>query len=170
MIAIGLLALTLFQDPGTAIPPEVQHLVRRLPVPTSTAPTIVTQFVRDTVAAGEKAELVTVVWFPTKLRDTLRHAPAVKQATFVGNIVPRDVHGLIKLPVEQPVGREPFDVYVSWQSVYPSGVDRVEAAPAALTYLVTSTNPMVPDSVISIRSLATSLVVQPARESPHTQR
>src|SRR5579862_5637432 len=133
MIAIGLLAVTVLQTPQPTIPPEVRNAVRRMPLPVSSAPMIATRFVQDTVLAGDKATLVTVYYFPTKLRDTLRHVPLLHQPALVGQVVSRAMHGPVRLP-DQFVGRASFDVYVYWQSIYAPSGGRVEASPATLTY------------------------------------
>ncbi len=160
MIVICLMAM--LQQGPNAVPLEVLTAAHRMPAPSVSAPTVATRFVRDTVAVGESVRLVTVVWMPLSVRDTMRHLPVLAQPTIVGHAVTSDVHAPRSMGVQNFSGT-PFEAYVAWQTVTPSGGTRIEASPATLSYPTISTANLLPvDRRVTVQSLTAAVVVRSA--------
>ncbi len=160
MIALALLAAVLSQDTNTAVSPRVRAMLDRFPVPPAGAPSIAIRFSRDTVWVGEQVELVTVTWFPRSLRDRLRRLPGITSPSLTGLWSARNQQ--LPIPVgTRVVGRQLYDMYVSWQTIFPLGGGRIEAPPAVLTYnLPTSTSYFAPEERKLVRSAPAVLVVR----------
>lgn len=161
MIALALVAALMVQDTNTALSPRVRAMLDRFPPPASGMPSITVRFSRDTVWVGEQVELVTAAWFPRSVRDRLRRMPAISSPLLAGVWSARNQ----QLPIPsgtRVVGGQVYDLYVSWQTIFPLGPGRVEAPPATLTYnLPTSTAYFAPEEKKTFRSTAEVLVVRP---------
>lgn len=139
--------------------PSIRALVDRLPTPATGAPSVVTRFSRDTVNVGEAVDLVTVTWFPKKLRDAVRRQPGIKAPLISG------VSGAIgqQLPIAGGTrmgGGAVYDLYVSWQTIPTLHGGRIEASPAVLTYSQSPSVVFAPAEQVTVRSLPTVLVVR----------
>lgn len=163
MIAIALCASLLLQqqDSNTVVSPRVRAMLDRFPPPAVGGPSINIRFSRDTMWLGEQAELVTVIWFPKPLRDRLRRGPAVQSPSLSGLWSARNQQ--LPIPIgSRVVGGQVFDMYVSWQAIFPLGGGTIEAPPAVLTYnLPTSTSYFAPEERKTVRSGTATLVVRP---------
>lgn len=160
MIAIALFASLFLQDTNTAVSPRVRAMLDRFPPPPAGAPSIAIRFSRDTVWLGEQVELVTVTWFPRPLRDRLRRLPGITSPSLTGLWSARNQQ--LPIPVGTRVaGGQLYDMYVSWQTIFPLGGGRIEAPPAVLTYnLPTSTSYFAPEERKTVRSAPAVLVVR----------
>lgn len=161
MIAIALLASLFMQDTNTAVSPRVRAMLDRFPPPPAGLPSIAVRFSRDTVWVGEQVELVTVTWFPRPLRDRLRRLPGITSPSLSGLWSARNQQ--LPIPVgTRVVGSQLYDMYVSWQTIFPLGGGRIEAPPAVLTYnLPTSTSYFAPEERKTVQSAPAVLVVRP---------
>ena len=161
MIALALIVSLMVQDTNTALSPRVRAMLDRFPPPHSSLPSIAIRFSRDTVWLGEQVELVTATWFPRSLRDRLRRLPGISAPSLTGLWSARNQ----QLPIpagSRVVGGELYDLYVSWQTIFPLGPGRIDAPPAALTYnLPTSTAYFAPEEPKLFRSTTATLVVRP---------
>ncbi len=161
MIALALCASLFMQDTTTTVSPRVRAMLDRFPPPVAGAPSIAIRFSRDTVWVGEQVELVTVTWFPRPLRDRLRHIPGINTPALSGLWSARDQQPQIPIGT-RIVGGQLYDMYVSWQTIFPLGGGRIVSPPALLTYnLPTSTSYFAPEERKSVPSAPATLVVRP---------
>ncbi|MES1259856.1 MAG: hypothetical protein ABUL71_04610, partial [Gemmatimonadota bacterium] len=165
VVALALLASLMVQDTNTALSPRVRAMLDRFPPPRPGQPSIEIQFSRDTVWVGEQVELVTATWFPRPLRDQLRRLPVISSPSLTGLWSARNQQQPIPAGTRM-VGKQLYDLYVSWQTIFPLGGGTVEAPPATLTYnLPTSTAYFAPEERKTFRSAPTTLVVRPVPAS-----
>ena len=160
MIALALLAVLAAQDTNTALSPRVRAMLDRFPLPRGGEPSISIRFSRDTVWVGEQVELVTAAWFPRHLRDRLRHQPNLKNPSLSGLWSARNQQ--LPIPAEARfVGGQMYDLFVSYQTIFPLGPGRIDAPPAILTYDVpTSTSYFAPEEHKSVVSAPARLVAR----------
>lgn len=161
MITLALCASLVMQDSNLVISPRVRAMLDRFPTPVSSGPSIMIRFSHDTVWLGEQVELVTVTWFPKALRNRLRHQPNLTSPALTGLWSVRNQQ--LPIPVgTRVIGGQLFDMYVSWQTIFPLGGGRIEAPPAVLMYnLPTSTSYFAPEERKTVRSATTTLIVRP---------
>jgi hypothetical protein len=118
------------------------------------------RFSRDSVWVGEQVELVTAAWFPRRLRDRLRRQPTIKAPSLSGLWSARNQ--MLPIPAEaRVVGGQMYDLFVSYQTIFPLGPGRIDAPPAVLTYDVpTSTSYFAPEERKTIVSPSARLVAR----------
>jgi hypothetical protein len=161
VIALALCASLFMQDTTTTVSPRVRAMLDRFPPPVAGAPSIAIRFSRDTVWVGEQVELATVTWFPRPLRDRLRHIPGINTPALSGLWSARNQQPQIPIGT-RIVGGQLYDMYVSWQTIFPLGGGRIVSPPALLTYnLPTSTSYFAPEERKSVPSAPATLVVRP---------
>jgi hypothetical protein len=161
VIAFALAAALMARDTNMVLSPRVRAMLEHFPPPHAGLPSITIRFSRDTVWLGEQVELVTATWFPRTLREQLRRAPGISSPSLTGLWSARNQ----QLPIvagTRIVGNQAYDLYISWQTIFPLGSGRINAPPAVLTYnLPTSTAYFAPEVAKSFRSDSASLTVRP---------
>lgn len=160
MIALALAAALVMQDTNTALSPRVRAMLDRFPLPRAGEPSVAIRFSRDSVWVGEQVELVTAAWFPRRLRDRLRRQPTIKTPSLSGLWSARNQ--MLPIPAEARfVGGQMYDLFVSYQTIFPLGPGRIDAPPAVLTYDVpTSTSYFAPEERKTIVSPSARLVAR----------
>ena len=160
MIALALVAALVMQDTNTALSPRVRAMLDRFPLPRAGEPSVAIRFSRDSVWVGEQVELVTAAWFPRRLRDRLRRQPTIKAPSLSGLWSARNQ--MLPIPAEARfVGGQMYDLFVSYQTIFPLGPGRIDAPPAVLTYDVpTSTSYFAPEERKTIVSPSARLVAR----------
>jgi hypothetical protein len=160
VIALALWAAVMVQDTNTALSPRVRAMIERFPLPRAGEPSIAIRFSRDTVWVGEQVELVTAAWFPRQLRDRLRRQPTIKSPSLSGLWSARN-QGLPVQAATRMVGHQAYDLYITYQTIFPLGAGRVEAPPAVLSYGVpTSTSYFAPEDRKTFVSDSATLTVR----------
>ncbi|HEY4322249.1 MAG TPA: hypothetical protein VGM77_13870 [Gemmatimonadales bacterium] len=163
MIALLLALARAPQDTNLVILPRVRAMLESFPPPRPGDVSIATRFSRDTVWVGEQVEFVTVAWFPRPLRDRLRHQPVLTSPSLNGLWSARAQLTPVQLPPRM-VGHVMYDLWVTYQTIFPLAAGRVEAPPAVLTYGVpTSTSYFAPEDR---RTVAAAPAVLVARAIP----
>ncbi|MGH7593757.1 MAG: hypothetical protein ACRELE_07910, partial [Gemmatimonadales bacterium] len=161
MIALTLLALVAMQDTNTALSPRVRAMIDRFPLPRAGAPSIAIRYSRDTVWVGEQVELVTAAWFPRRLRERLRRPPNLRPPSLSGVWSARNQMQPITAEA-RVIGGQTYDLFVSYQTIFPLGPGRIDAPAAVLTYDVpTSTSYFAPEERQTVVSTAARLVARP---------
>ena len=160
MIALALLSLLVQQDTNTTLSPRIRGMLDRFPPPRTGNPSISIAFSRDTVWVGEQVELVTAAWFPRALRDRLRHQPRLHGPALSGLWSARSQQ--TPIPARTViVGRQLYDLFITYQTIFPLGPGRITAPPAEISYGVpTSTSYFAPEEPKTFVSSAASLVVR----------
>jgi hypothetical protein len=160
VIALTLLASLVMQDTNTALSPRVRAMLERFPLPRAGEPSVAIRFSRDSVWVGEQVELVTAAWFPRRVRDRLRRQPTIKVPSLSGLWSARNQ--MLPIPAEaRLVGGQMYDLFVSYQTIFPLGPGRIDAPPAVLTYDVpTSTSYFAPEERKTIVSPSARLVAR----------
>lgn len=161
MIAFALATALATRDTGLVISPRVRAMLSEFPLPKSGSPSISIRFSRDTVWLGEQVELVTATWFPRQLRDQLRHQPSISSPSLTGLWSTSSTQRTFPVGSRR-VGNDTYDLYVSWQTIFPLGPGRITAPPATLSYSQpTSTAYFAPEVARSFRSGTATLAVRP---------
>jgi len=160
VIALALAAAMVMQDTNTALSPRVRAMLDRFPLPRAGEPSVAIRFSRDSVWVGEQVELVTAAWFPRRLRDRLRRAPSITAPSLSGLWSARNQ--MLPIAAEaRLVGGQMYDLFVSYQTIFPLGPGRIEAPPAVVTYDVpTSTSYFAPEERKRIVSAPARLVAR----------
>ena len=161
MIALALAVTMMTQDTNTALSPRVRAMLDRFPPPRPGLPSIAIRFSRDTVWLGEQIELVTATWFPRSIRDQLRRLPVISAPSLSGLWSARNQQLPIPTGVRN-VGGQLYDLYISWQTIFPLSAGQIVAPAATLTYnMPTSTAYFAPEVAKTFRSAPVSVVVRP---------
>ncbi len=120
----------------TGISPRLRAILRRAPPPRQPGEPALTLLVSDTsIYVGEQVDVVTAAWFPRDLRSRLRRPPT---------LTPPTLSGVWSYPQPTPpgiadsrkVGDTWYDLFVSYQVVFPLVPGPVEIAKASLQYSV----------------------------------
>jgi hypothetical protein len=159
VIALALLTSLITQD-TTGLPPRVRAMIERFPPPHAGIPSITIGFSRDTVWIGEQVELLTATWFPRSLLQRLRHMPTIRPPSLSGLWSAKNQ----QTPVQAQsrfVGNQTYDMYVTWQTIFPLGPGKIDAPAAMLSYgLPTSTAYFAPEERKTYASAPAVLVVR----------
>jgi hypothetical protein len=119
-----------------AISPRLRAMLRRAPPPKRPGEPALTLLVSsDRIYVGEQVDLVTAAWFPRDLRSRLRRPPTLS---------PPSLSGVWSYPQPTPpgiadsrkVGDTWYDLFVSYQIVFPLVPGSVDIAKASLQYSV----------------------------------
>jgi hypothetical protein len=160
VIALALIAAMAMQDTNTTLSPRIRSMIERIPLPRAGEPSITVRFSRDTVWVGEQVEVITAAWFPRQLRDRLRHEPSIRAPLLGGVWIARNQQNPV-LAGTRFIGRQVYDLFVSYQVIFPLGPGRIDAAPAALNFRIpTSTSYFAKEEARSYTSPAVHLVVR----------
>lgn len=152
MIALALLLALQQPDTNIVLPSSVRALVDRFPPPPNGQPSISVRFSHDTVWPGEQVELVTATWFPRPLRDRLRRQPMITTPSLTGAWSARSQSQPVQA-ITRVVGHQLYDLYISYQTIFPLSPGHVDAPSAALSYGVpTSTSYFAPEERRVLRS------------------
>jgi hypothetical protein len=118
------------------ISPRLRAMLRRAPPPRQPGEPALTLLVSDSsIFVGEQVDVVTAAWFPRDLRSRLRRPPT---------LTPPTLSGVWSYPQPTPpgiadsrkVGDTWYDLFVSYQVVFPLVPGPVEIAKASLQYSV----------------------------------
>lgn len=146
--------------PQVRIPPQaVLATLDHYPVPSNGEPFIGAAFTRSTARVGDRVDLVTVTWFPRRLRDRLRRLPIISGPEVAG--VSNHQGQFQQLAGQGFNASGTYDQYLFWREVPVTRVGRLEASPALLTYVLPSAAPFAPEARVVIKSEPAVLVVRP---------
>jgi hypothetical protein len=160
VIALALVAALAFQDTNTTLTPQIRAMVDRMPLPRPGEPSISVKFSRDTVWVGEQVELITAAWFPRQLRDRLNHAPSIRSPLLGGVWIARNQQNPVPAGTRY-IGHQVYDLFVSYQVLFPLGPGRIDAPPATLNFRVpTSASYFAKEVPRSYASAAEHLIVR----------
>lgn len=133
-------AVTVVVQSGTGaaptISPRLRAMLRRAPPPRRAGEPALTLLVSsDRIYVGEQVDVVTAAWFPRGLRSRLRRPPT---------LTPPSLSGVWSYPQPTPpgiaesrkVGDTWYDLFVSYQIVFPLVPGSVDIAKASLQYSV----------------------------------
>jgi hypothetical protein len=119
-----------------SISPRLRAILRKAPPPRRPGEPALTLLVSDSsIFVGEQVDVVTAAWFPRDLRSRLRRPPT---------LTPPTLSGVWSYPQPTPpgiadsrkVGDTWYDLFVSYQIVFPLVPGPVEIAKASLQYSV----------------------------------
>jgi hypothetical protein len=133
--------VTILVEAGTgavagAISPRLRAILRKAPPPRRAGEPALTLLVSDSsIYVGEQVDVVTAAWFPRDLRSRLRRPPT---------LTPPTLSGVWSYPQPTPpgiadsrkVGDTWYDLFVSYQIVFPLVPGPVDIAKASLQYSV----------------------------------
>jgi hypothetical protein len=133
--------VTILVEAGTGagaggISPRLRAILRKAPPPRRPGEPALTLLVSDSsIYVGEQVDVVTAAWFPRDLRSRLRRPPT---------LTPPTLSGVWSYPQPTPpgiadsrkVGDTWYDLFVSYQVVFPLVPGPVEIAKASLQYSV----------------------------------
>jgi hypothetical protein len=160
VIALALVAALVLQDTNTTLTPQIRAMVDRMPLPRAGEPSISVRFSRDTVWVGEQVELITAAWFPRQLRDRLNHAPSIRSPLLGGVWIARNQQNPVPAGTRY-IGHQIYDLFVSYQVLFPLAPGRIDAPPATLNFRVpTSASYFAKEVPRSYASAAEHLIVR----------
>lgn len=118
---------------ASALNPRLRRLLERATPPSEGQPAIDLLLSGDTVRVGEQVDVVTLAWFPRDLRLQLRRPPTLQ---------PPVIDGVWSYPQATPAGIAAtrqvngrwYDLFVSYQAVFPLVAGRVDVPRATLKY------------------------------------
>jgi hypothetical protein len=135
----GYVTILVETTPGagpSGISPRLRAMLRKAPPPRRPGEPALTLLVSDSsIYVGEQVDVVTAAWFPRDLRSRLRRPPT---------LTPPTLSGVWSYPQPTPpgiadsrkVGDTWYDLFVSYQVVFPLVPGPVEIAKASLQYSV----------------------------------
>lgn len=161
MIALALLLALQQPDTNTTLPPSVRAMLEQLPLPHADQPVIAVRFSHDTVWVGAQVELITAIWFPRGLRDRLRRQPNIAPPSLTGLWSARNQQQPVQAETRM-IGRQLYDLYVSYETIFPLAAGRIVAPPASLSFGVpVSTSYFAPEERHVLHSTPATLIVRP---------
>lgn len=137
-VRTGFVTIVVDAGAGTAqaLSPRLQAMLRQAPPPQRPGEPALTLLVSsDRIYVGEQVDVVTAAWFPRDLRSRLRRPPT---------LAPPSLSGVWSYPQPTPpgiaqsrkVGDTWYDLFVSYQVVFPLVPGKVDIAKASLQYSV----------------------------------
>ncbi len=161
MIALALLCALQQPDTNTTLPAGVRAMIDQIPLPRTGQPEIVVRFSRDTAWVGAQVELITAIWFPRGLRDRLHRQPNISLPSLTGLWSARNQQQPVQAET-RVIGHLLYDLYISYQTIFPLGAGRIVAPPAAVSYGVpVSTSYFAPEERHVLHSEPATLIVRP---------
>jgi hypothetical protein len=130
---IALLLLLQTGVPGPVAAARVDPLLARTPVPREGAVAVQTAASADAIYLGDQLEVLTSAWFPAVVRQRLRRPPVLRPPSLSG------VYGLPVLTLPgvsaiRTVGGTTYDIFASYQVVFPVTTGRLEIPAAELGF------------------------------------
>lgn len=130
---IALLLLLQLNVPTPTAAARLDPLLDRTPLPREGAVAVQTSASVDAVYVGDQLEVLTSAWFPAVVRQRLRRPPVLR---------PPSMRGVFGLPVltlpgvsaNRTVGGTAYDIFASYQVVFPVTAGRLDIPPAELGF------------------------------------
>jgi oxygen tolerance protein BatD len=145
---------------SSGLDPDLLALIPRVPPPRLGRPTVYLVTSDQQVYAGDQINVLTAAWLPRSLRLRLRQAPTLTPPA-LASVWSTPRHAVPGAVASRGVEGETYDLYVSFQTVYPLNPGTLSIPAARLAWVQPSARNSSADRRESVESAPVSLSVQP---------